>query len=50
MACLDPAVMFRPNSEPVFAAYRKTPDGQPVWGRYDARGRHPALGGGGAEI
>jgi hypothetical protein len=40
--CLDPGDAGRPGGEPLFAAYRKLPDGTPVWGKYDARGRRPA--------
>jgi len=32
--CRDPATWLKEDGVPLFMAYRQTPDGQPVWGRY----------------
>lgn len=38
--CTDPAFLRRRDGQPQLAALRMTPDGQEVWGQYDAR-QHP---------
>ena len=37
--CQDPEVMTKRNGDPVFMAYRITPDGSPVWGWHDKRSK-----------
>ena len=45
--CLDPATATRRDGRPVFAAYRKTPGGRPVWGMASER-PHPRARRGGS--
>ena len=32
--CRDPATWLKDDGDPLFMAYRETPDGRPIWGRY----------------
>jgi hypothetical protein len=41
--CTDPATMFKRNGDPVFTAYRETPEGSPIWGTYDKRSKTAAF-------
>jgi len=34
VVCRDPATWMKDDGDPLFMAYRETPDGKPVWGRY----------------